>query len=101
MTQGVSLYGATGESGSPLGTPLNPLIVSAGTMVRAAAVSAVGGDGVLVSGVTTAGTVILGLAKGGSITVAVPLGSTQLNYSVISAALGTAVGGTFQSTFLS
>lgn len=101
MTQGVSLYGATNESGSPLGTPQNPIIVSAGTMRRAAAVSATPGDGVLVSGVTTAGTVILGLANGGSITVSVPLGSTQLNYGVISATAGTAVVGAFQSTFLS
>lgn len=64
-----------------------------------AAVSATPGDGVLVSGATTAGTVNLTLSGGGTVSVSVPLGSTILPFAVVSAALGTAVGGTFQSLF--
>lgn len=72
---------------------------SAGIYRRAAAVSATAGDGVIVTGVTTAGTVTLTLQNGGSLTVSVPLGSTILPLGVTAAALGTAVGGTFQSLF--
>lgn len=72
---------------------------SAGIYRRAAAVSATAGDGVIVTGVTTAGTVTLTLQNGGTLTVSVPLGSTILPLGVTAAALGTAVGGTFQSLF--
>lgn len=91
-----------------LGTSSNPLNVSssaasasasAGIYKRAAAVSATAGDGVFVTGVTTAGTVTLTLVNGGTLTVSVPLGSAVLPFSVTAAALGTAVGGTFQSLF--
>lgn len=91
-----------------LGTSTNPLVMagsaasnsaSAGIYRRAAAVSAAAGDGVIVTGVTTAGTVTLTLANGGAVTVSVPLGSTILPFGVTAAALGTAVGGTFQSLF--
>lgn len=90
------------------GTTANPIAVapsaasqaaSAGVYSRAAAVSATAGQGVLVSNVTTAGTVTLTLSGGGSLTITVPLGSTILPFAVTAAALGTAVGGTFQSLF--
>ncbi|MCY1741164.1 hypothetical protein [Ensifer sp. SL37] len=90
------------------GTTANPLVVSqstasqaasAGVYSRAAAVSATPGQGVLVSNVTTAGTVTLTLSGGGTVTITVPLGSTILPFAVTAAALGTAVGGTFQSLF--
>lgn len=104
--QGVVLM-APGQT-SALGTTTNPLNISsssasasasAGIYRRAAAVSATAGDGVIVTGVTTAGTVTLTLQNGGSLTVSVPLGSTILPLGVTAAALGTAVGGTFQSLF--
>lgn len=91
-----------------LGTSANPLVMSqssasqagsAGVYSRAATVSATAGQGVLVSGVTTAGTVTLTLAGGGTVTISVPIGSTILPFAVTAAALGTAVGGTFQSLF--
>jgi hypothetical protein len=104
--QGVVIM-APGQT-SALGTTGNPLNISsssasasasAGIYRRAAAVSATAGDGVIVTGVTTAGTVTLTLQNGGSLTVSVPLGSTILPLGVTAAALGTAVGGTFQSLF--
>lgn len=58
-----------------------------------------GGDGLLVTGVTTAGTVNLTLVNGGTISVSVPLGSSTLAYSASAATLGTAVGATFQNLF--
>jgi hypothetical protein len=70
-----------------------------GTYRRAATVSASAGDGILVTGVTTAGTVTLTLGGGGSVSVSVPLGSSVLPFGCTAAALGTAVGGTFQSLF--
>lgn len=72
---------------------------SAGIYRRSAAVSATAADGVIVTGVTTAGTVNLTLQNGGSLAVNVPLGSTILPFAVTAATLGTAVGGTFQSLF--
>ena len=66
---------------------------------RSASVSATAGDGLLVSGVTTAGTISLTLAGGGTVTPTVGLGSTILPFSVTAATLGTVVGGTFQSLF--
>lgn len=69
------------------------------TYRRAAAVGATPGDAVLVSGVTTAGTVTLTLANGGSAVVSVPLGSTILPFGVTAAANTTAVGSSFQSLF--
>ena len=104
--QGVVLM-APGQT-SALGTTTNPLNISsssasasasAGIYRRAAAVSATAGDGVIVTGVTTAGTVTLTLQNGGTLTVSVPLGSTILPLGVTAAALGTAVDGTFQSLF--
>jgi hypothetical protein len=91
----------TGGDQKPLGTTGNPFVTADqnGTYRRAAAVGATAGDAVLVSSVTTAGTVTFTLSGGGSITESVPLGSTRLPYSVTAAALGTAVGGTFQSLF--
>lgn len=68
---------------------------------RAASVGATAGDGLIVTGVTTAGTVTITLAGGGSLTVSVPLGSTILPFAATAAALGTAVGGSFQSLFFS
>lgn len=99
---------ATSGFDQPAGTAANPLIMtgsaasnsaSAGIYRRAAAVSATAGDGVIVTNVTTAGTITLTLANGGTVTVSVPLGSTILPFGVTAAALGTAVGGTFQSLF--
>lgn len=99
--------GTTGFD-QPFGTSANPFIMTgsaasnsacAGIYRRAAAVSATAGDGVIVTNVTTAGTVTLTLANGGTVTVSVPLGSTILPFGVTAAALGTAVGGTFQSLF--
>lgn len=69
------------------------------TYRRAAAVGATPGDSLLVSGVTTAGTVNVTLANGGALVVTVPLGSTILPFGATAATLGTAVGGTFQSLF--
>lgn len=69
------------------------------TYRRAAAVGATAGDAVLVTGVTTAGTVNLTLANGGTVSVSVPIGSAVLPFAATAAALGTAVGGTFQSLF--
>ncbi|WP_376742504.1 hypothetical protein [Ensifer canadensis] len=98
----------TNSADQPIGTTANPVVVSqsgasqaasAGVYSRAAAVSSTAGQGVLVSGVTTAGTVTLTLANGGSVTLSVPLGSTVLPFAATAAVLGTAVGGTFQSLF--
>jgi hypothetical protein len=69
------------------------------TYRRSATVSATAGDAVFVTGVTTAGTVTFTLANGGSLSVSVPLGTSVFPFSVTAAALGTAVGGTFQSLF--
>jgi hypothetical protein len=69
------------------------------TYRRATAVGATAGDAVLVTGVTTAGTVSLTLANGGTAVISVPIGSTVLPFSATAAALGSAVGGTFQSLF--
>lgn len=92
---------ALGSSTNPINTTGTAASNSAaaGIYRRAAAVSATAGDGVIVTGVTTAGTVTYGLANGGTVVVSVPLGSTILPFGVISAALTTAVGGTFQSLF--
>jgi len=70
-----------------------------GVYTRAAAVSATPGNGVLVTGVTTAGTVTLTLSGGGSVVISVPLGSAILPFAATAAANTTAVGGTFQSLF--
>lgn len=89
-------------------TPANsvPVVLSTedqadnkGTYRRAAAVGATAGDGLVVTGVTTAGTITLTLVNGGSLTLNVALGSTILPLGVTAAALGTAVGGSFQSLF--
>lgn len=69
------------------------------TYTRAAAVGATAGNAVLVTGVTTAGTVTLTLVGGGSVTLNVPLGSSIWPFGATAAALGTALGGTFQSLF--
>jgi len=69
------------------------------TYRRSAAVGATAGNGVLVTGVTTAGTVNFTLVNGGSIVISVPLGSSNWPYGVTAATLGTAVGGTFSSLF--
>jgi hypothetical protein len=74
-------------------------VSGAGSYSRAAGVGAGGSDAILVTGVTTAGTVVLTLAGGGSVTWSVPLGSSILPFSATAAALGTAVGGTFQALF--
>lgn len=66
---------------------------------RSAAVSATAGDGVIVTGVTTAGTVNFTLVNGGTLSVNVPLGTSIFPFSVTAATLGTAVGGTFASLF--
>jgi len=71
-----------------------------GTLNRAAAVGATAGDAILISGVTTAGTVTLTLVGGGSVTVNVPLGSTILNFGATAVNLGS-TGGTAQSLFYS
>jgi hypothetical protein len=78
-----------------------PVGVLGGTFVRAAAVSSTPGAAVLVSGVTTAGTVTLTLPGGSTVVESVPLGSTRLPYGVTAAVTGTAVGSTFQSLFYS
>lgn len=85
----------------PNGTPVGTADRAASAQVyrRAAAVGAVAGDGVLVSNVTTAGTVTLTLVNGGSVVVSVPLGSAVLPFGATAAANTTAVGGTFQSLF--
>ncbi len=70
------------------------------TYRRATAVGTAG-DAVIVTGVTTAGTVTFTLATSGTVTVSVPLGTSIFPFSVTAAALGTAVGGTFQSLFFS
>lgn len=74
-------------------------VAGAGVYARSAAVGATGGQGVAVTGVTTAGTVTLTMAGGGTLVVDVPLGTTVLPFSVTAAAFTTAVGGAFQSLF--
>lgn len=69
------------------------------TYRRAAAVGATAGDALLVSNVSTAGTINVTLANGGALLLTVPLGSTVLPFGATAATLGTAVGGTFQSLF--
>lgn len=68
------------------------------TYRRSAAVGTAG-DAVIVTGVTTAGTVTFTLVNTGSLTVNVPLGTSIFPFSVTAAALGTAVGGAFQTLF--
>lgn len=98
--------GAAMPSGRASAASSRPVVLSnedyariSQTYRRAAAVNATPGDAVLVTGVTTAGTVTLTLANGGTATLSVPLGSTVLPFAATAAALGTAVGGTFQSLF--
>ena len=74
-------------------------VSGAGSYSRAAGVGAGGSDAVSVTGVSTAGTVVLTLKGGGSVTWEVPLGSSILPFNATAAALGTAVGGTFQALF--
>jgi hypothetical protein len=99
MTNPVVIMTTTGGDQKPAGSSGNPFVTSGASFRRAAAVGTTPGDAVIVSGVTTAGTVTLTLAGGGTITESVPLGSTRLPYGVTAAVLGTAVGGTFQSLF--
>lgn len=73
---------------------------ASGAYRRSAAVSSTPGQGVLITGVTTAGTANFTLAGGGALVVNVPLGSTILPLAITAASLGTAVGGTFQSLFI-
>lgn len=68
------------------------------TYNRATTVGSTAGNAVLVSGVTTAGTVTFTLTTG-SVTINVPLGSSIWPFGATAAALGTAVGGTFSSLF--
>jgi hypothetical protein len=104
----VSAGNQANPAGVEIGTAANPMFTSAaassnsasaGIYRRAAAVSATAGDGVFITNVTTAGSVNLTLQNGGVLTVFVALGSTILPLGVVSASLGTAVGGTFQSLF--
>lgn len=69
-----------------------------GVYRRAAAVNAIAGDGLFISGVTTAGAITVTLANGGSLNVNVPIGSTLLPLSATAVNLGT-TGGTAQSLF--
>lgn len=71
----------------------------AGTYTRSASVGATPGNALWVQGVTTAGTITITLAGGGTLTASVGLGSTILPVGATAATLGTAVGGTFQSLF--
>lgn len=70
----------------------------AGVYRRSTAVGATPGDGLLISGVTTAGAVTITLAGGGSISVNVPVGSTVLPFSATAVNVGT-TGGTASSLF--
>lgn len=108
MTTPVLIMDTSRADGKPLGTSASPMSVSSsqadraafsGTYKRAAAVGATAGDGLLVTGVTTAGTITVTLVNGGSATVNVPVGSTILPLAATAAVLGTAIGGTFQSLF--
>lgn len=72
-----------------------------GAFSRSAAVNSTPGHALWVQGVSTAGTINITLAGGGTLTPTVGLGSTLLPFAVTAATLGTAVGGTFQSLFLS
>lgn len=72
-------------------------VAGAGTYSNAAGLSAAGCDAVCVTGVITAGTVLVTLKGGGTVTWDVPLGSSILPFNATAAALGTAVGGTFQA----
>lgn len=96
MTTPVVMMDGAGASAKAI-----PVGVFGGTFVRATAVGSTPGAAVLVSGVTTAGTVTLTLPGGSTVVESVPLGSTRLPYGVTAAALGTAVGGVFQSLFFS
>lgn len=93
----VMLVELVSDAGS--GSSRDTTSVLAGTFKRAAAVGATAGDALWVQGVTTAGTITVTLANGGSLTANVALGSTLLPFGATAAALGTAVGGTFQSLF--
>lgn len=74
-------------------------VAGAGKYTRAAGIGAGGSDAVAINGVTVAGTVTLTLKGGGSVTWSAPLGSSIAPFDVTAAALGTAVGGTFQALF--
>lgn len=69
------------------------------TYRRSGAVGATAGDALLVTGVTTAGTINVTLAGGGSIAINVPVGSSIWPFAASGAALGSALGGTFYSLF--
>lgn len=69
------------------------------TFTRSVAGGSGSGNAILVSGVTTAGTVTLTLSGGGTATINAPLGSSIWPFSTTAAALGTAVGGTFTTLF--
>lgn len=96
MTTPVVIMDGSGASAKAI--PAGNLV---GTYVRSTAVGAVPGNAVLVSGVTTAGTVTLTLPDTSTVVESVPLGSTRLPYGATAAVLTTAVGGTFKSLFFS
>jgi len=74
-------------------------VSGAGSYSRAAAVGVGGSDAISVTGVTVAGNVVLTLKGGGSVTWDVPTGSSIIPVNATAAALGTAVGGSFQALF--
>lgn len=74
------------------------LAAAAGVYRRSATVGATAGDGLFISGVTTAGAITVTLAGGGSLSVNVPLGSTILPLAATAVTLGT-TGGAAQSLF--
>lgn len=94
MTNPVVIMDGSGASAKQV-----PIGLFGNTFVRAATVSSTPGAAVLVSGVTTAGTVTLTLPGGSTVVESVPLGSTRLPYGVTAAVAGTAVVGAFQSLF--
>lgn len=107
----ISVDPATGSAQTALppgrSTPANSVPVAPDTVAlaginqtynRATTVGSTAGNAVLVSGVTTAGTVTFTLTTG-SVTINVPLGSSIWPFGATAAALGTAVGGTFSSLF--
>lgn len=74
-------------------------VSGSGSYSRAAAVGAGGSDAIVVTGVTVAGTIVITLKGGGTVTREVPVGSIELPYNATDVTAGTAVGGAFQALF--
>lgn len=98
MTTPVIIMDKSGADGKPVGNSSSPLITTSAYLNAVAYAGATtAGKAVLVNA-TTAGTVIVAFAGGGSATVNVALNTTILPFAATNVTFGTAVGTAFNLT---